>query len=343
MEPKNKKRKILILGVPFSDHINPMTGMVHELTSHHHCHIIFYGIPELKQIIEKTGAEYRPYSYFPIDNFKRKPTNQKQDSTFMQVALEMVDLSDRILPELEKIVILERPDLIIYDTWALFTKFLLQILDQKHKKGFLQHPPPPAVMFSPFFGFKPGVYPSNRQYEMIMGYDLNFYLKYIYLFFKQLMLNFKYGLSYYDTIDLLFKHTGKMNIIATFYDLQPKVDLFDDNDHFVGCCISETVRAQSISDEKLKACLDLFEAKNPVESLILVKSNGLKLIYASLGTIFNNNFYIYECMVDAVRTFDDEVERCNVGKEQIRLVVSVGSEVFEIYEDKIKKGVCSAW
>ena len=227
--------KIIILTHPFSGHINPMTGLVYELAKKRNHNVIWYGISEVKDIIEKTGAIYRSYSYFPIENFKRKPSNEKQDSQFVQVAWEMLNLSDKIMNDLIEIVENEKPDLIIYDTWALFTKFLIQILGDRYKKKITKLAPPRAVMFSPFFGFKKGVYPNEDEYRMIIDYDLKYYFKSFLLFFKQLYFNYKYGLSYKeDTISMLFSHTGEINIISTSYDLQPKVDLFNENDYFVG-------------------------------------------------------------------------------------------------------------
>ena len=229
------QKKIVILTHPFSGHINPMTGLVYELTTKQNFNVIWYGIIEVKEIIEKTGAVYRPYSYFPIENFKRKPSNERQDSQFVQVAWEMLNLSDKIMDDLIKIIEDEKPDLIIYDTWALFAKFLIQILENRYKKNISKIQPPPAVMFSPFFGFKKGVYPNDDEFRMIVDYDFNYYFKSFLLFFKQLFFNYKYGLSFQeDTISLLFSHTGEINIISTSLDLQPKVDLFNENDYFVG-------------------------------------------------------------------------------------------------------------
>ena len=65
-------------------------------------------------------------------------------------------------------------------------------------------------------------------------------------------------------------------------------------------------------------------------------SKNLKLIYASLGTIFNNNFNIYECMIDSIRSFDDEIDKSSVKAEQIRFIISVGKQVYDLYQHKIK-------
>lgn len=99
--------------------------------------------------------------------------------------------------------------------------------------------------------------------------------------------------------------------------------------------ISETVRSEPIQNLKLKEFLDLFEPINPV-SLTKKHNNNLKLIYASLGTVFNNNFFIYECMIDSIRNFDNETERSNIKVEQIKLVISVGNQVYDLYQHKIK-------
>jgi len=100
------------------------------------------------------------------------------------------------------------------------------------------------------------------------------------------------------------------------------------------------VRSEEIRNLKLKEFLDLFEPINPVnlDQISINKHNkqNLKLIYASLGTIFNNNFNIYECMIDSIRNFDNETDKSSVKAKQIRFIISVGNQVYDLYQHKIK-------
>jgi hypothetical protein len=65
-----KKKKILVLAIPFYGHLNALTSIVYELisnTARSDLEIVFYGCDQVKDLIERSGAEYRPYPYFPLD------------------------------------------------------------------------------------------------------------------------------------------------------------------------------------------------------------------------------------------------------------------------------------
>jgi hypothetical protein len=41
-------------------------------------------------------------------------------------------------------------------------------------------------------------------------------------------------------------------------------------------------------------------------------------------------------MIDSIRNFDNKTERSSIKVEQIKLVISVGNQVYDLYQHKIK-------
>jgi len=332
-----QKKKILIFAVPFYGHVNPMTGMIYELVNKNTYEVIFYGSEEMRTLIEKTGAEFRLYSYFPMQKFKRKPTNIKQDSAVIHTLLELMDISSCLVPDLVRIVECEKPDLIVYDMWALHTKYLLKILKRNYEKKLTKSAPPASVLFTPFFAWKENVYPNKKEFRMMVQFDFKYLFKLAVLFYKQMYLNWQFGLFIFNPLRLFFQPSDKINIVPIFYELQPRVEQFDKTFHFVGCCISEQVRSMHIDNEKFRLFMSESPAINPIGNFNQIKEyeSQPKLIYVSLGTIFNNNFSIFDIIIEAIRKLGDE-NTDQSKSSRFRAIFSVGSEVYDLYERKIK-------
>jgi hypothetical protein len=129
-----------------------------------------------------------------------------------------MDISDKILPDLIEIVETEKPDLILYDTWALHTKYLLRILDHSHRKA--QIPSPSSIMFTPFFAWsndRDSSYPNEQEIAlMLKPFDLNFLIKMIMIFVKQFFLNLKFkGLNVFNTLSFFLKSSDSLNIVIS--------------------------------------------------------------------------------------------------------------------------------
>jgi UDP:flavonoid glycosyltransferase YjiC (YdhE family) len=337
-----KSKNIFIITLPHSGHINPVASLVHEIhATHPEFELIFYGEPLTKALIERTGATYRQYSYYDEEKFKSDSIKSKRFNTLAVLANGLMDLSDHILPELIADVEREKPDLILYEAQALHAKYLLRSLERRYanKKSTLK--PPPSILISTTFAVKIGTYPSTSQLATMLNLNFWFFVHMYNLTKTQLALNRKHDLDIYNIITFLGEQKSPLTIVTVFRDLQPMLEEFSKLDYyrFVGCCVSENVRKFQVTNEKLKQFIETFEPVNPLQSLESrpKREDGLKLVYASMGTIATNNIFIFEHIIEAIKTFDQENKNQVVKGEQLRVIFSTGKEIYEQFKEKIEK------
>jgi MGT family glycosyltransferase len=123
----------------------------------------------------------------------------------------------------------------------------------------------------------------------------------------------------------------ELNLCCVLHELQPRADNMADEITFVGPFLVEEVRNDLITNEKLKQIFETFKPINPISlsELEVNKENSKKLIYASLGTLFNNRMHVFEKIINSVKALD---------KNKIELVISVGKEMHQAFEKKINNG-----
>jgi UDP:flavonoid glycosyltransferase YjiC (YdhE family) len=61
----NQKTKVLVVVQPYLGHLIPMCCLVKELSKNKNLHVTIFSIEKYKDLIEKSGAEYKQYSNFP--------------------------------------------------------------------------------------------------------------------------------------------------------------------------------------------------------------------------------------------------------------------------------------
>lgn len=147
------KRRIFVLTLPASGHLNPMCGLVHELCKQANIECFFYNGGKFKEAIEKTGALFCLYpnvdALVAKSIFSEAPKLTDKDShtkflaNFWQF---LFDVSYECVPQLVKDVEIHKPDMIIYDPIFYPAKFLIEIL----KKNAI---PMKYVEFFPNFVF----------------------------------------------------------------------------------------------------------------------------------------------------------------------------------------------
>lgn len=146
--------KILVFIVPMVGHINPVLGVINELVKNK-AKVIFYSTNQFKETIERTGSEFREYSFFA--NSQRPPINQKAEEELILLMNNLLETCDKIFYELIHVIEQEKPDLIMYDTLCLPVKWVLGYLranQQKYDKL------PKAVLFSQSFVNVFEIYPK---------------------------------------------------------------------------------------------------------------------------------------------------------------------------------------
>ncbi len=321
--------------------------MARGLVTQKNAHIIFYGNEEHKQIIEATGSQFKCYSHFPTDKIQKTSNDPNYQPNFLPIFTDyLIEMTSKLLPELIKTVNEEKPDLIIYDSISVHAKYLIEYL-----RMYQSNHRPASVIFSPTFTTFGGVYPNF--FERQLNHEKHGIFYYIYLLkanIRQIRLCLKFGLKLNNPVKFLsYVNDTELNLVAIFPELQARSSLCSKNVKFVGSCVSEEVRSiQSLDlDKSLLNVFEMFEEKNPIQldvddyflsdSLFLKKK---KLIYVSLGTLFNSSFQIYDKILDSFRNFNQYVvekigQLHNFSLEDVHLVISCGNEVYNLFQAKI--------
>lgn len=182
-------------------------------------------------------------------------------------------------------------------------------------------------MFTQSFAFMGGIYPNAQEEKEFFVSNIWTKLYYYVMLIKHFIFSLRFGIEFEDPFKLLVQHDEDLTIVSVFPELQPRADKFPKTFKFVGCCIKENVRKTEITNPKLKEMLNLFEPVNPIESNKTSNKDGIKLIYASLGTVFNTNKEVYEKIVESLKKLDSD---------KIKAIVSLGKDAYDYIENKIK-------
>ncbi|CAF0716166.1 unnamed protein product [Brachionus calyciflorus] len=325
-------KKIFIMVLPSFGHINPITGLASELVLKQKYEIFFYGNDEHKDVIERTGAIFRQYENMLISESKIKPLNEEKHDAMEGFFLKMINYCYKSVPTLIQDLELEKPDLIIFDHMSLPARFAIKILETRFQKGLIKNPPPPAVNFYTCFASKKGVYPNDEQIKEMAGSGIQSLTSLAKIIYKQTIFSWKFGINIYNPIEFINK-PEKLNIVGVSPELHPFSEHFDSSFKFVGPCISEKVRKSQNFEPKLKEILDLF----PIVGSDLTKrdeQSNLRLIYASLGTVFNNNLFIFDMIIEAIRLYNEDKGEEN--SYDSKVVISVGKDNMKIYDEKVE-------
>lgn len=163
-----------------------------------------------------------------------------------------------------------------------------------------------------------------------------FALYYLFLMFLFHILScLKYGISTYNPFKLLETEYSPV-FVTVFPEFQPKKDLFPKRYKYTGCCVNETVRNYEINDHKFKDIFGSFEPVNPLSSIEARPQNNKRLIYVSLGTVFNDNGPIFEKLIEAINLCQSRMKDLD-----IKVIISLGKATHSQFQERINKGEMS--
>lgn len=308
-----ERKKAFVIPFPQHGHINPMLSMTRELVNNHNYDVVFYGLEDRREAILSTGATYKKFEHFDLSDFPSMPD-------IIDVFTYQLKVSHHELPCLFEDYIREQPDVIIYDFMSLHGKFLVNLV---RKKKCLKRPI--GVCFTPTFAIKPGIFPTHEEWSEITGKSFSKILRITWLFILQILLSLKFRLNIWNTMEF-FGELDDLNLVGISPEFQPKREHFGDELKFVGHSSSDTLRkAKIIDDQRLNEFLNSTDVINP--SFNPNKKSEKVLIYASLGTVFNDHKIVFDKILEAFRLFKSE----NSFPES-QLIMSVGQKVFEQYK-----------
>ena len=257
--------KVLFLNIPSHGHINPTLGLVDGLVKQGE-EIIYFSSDEYKEKVESVGALFMSYGE-KSDFFT--PQNKIPGNSIIDDLLNRIDevlgRADIIDYVLKQIEGIKF-DYIIYGSMFPFGNVIAQILNI------------PAISSFAVFA-KPKVFMSSQNSELIKKHRAS--NTYQNLFTK---LKDKYGVKMPPMLDLFF-NKGDLNIAYTSkYFISNMSDNYDDSFVFIGPPIYDRKEKIDFPFDKLK---------------------DRKVVYISLGTVFNNTSdALYETFFKAFSDFD---------------------------------------
>jgi hypothetical protein len=216
------------------------------------------------------------------------------------------------------------------------TKYLQIYLKQKLNYKSLK-----TVYFNTTFPIVPNLFPNKMEQELTIMPRFSFrrYFKSIYYTAKAYINQFifcrKFGLNFINPFSIMSDDSDAcLHLVSLLPELQPRAHMFDANlFKFVGSTIAENIRniTQPVENQSLRKVMDMFECINPpqlIDNYYLQEKNSLEtnraLVYASLGTVFNNDFELMNKIVISFKMLTDEQTSI---QKQLFFIVSCGTKV----------------
>nr|QNH67989.1 UDP-glucuronosyltransferase-like protein 7 [Brachionus koreanus] len=321
--------KIFVLVLPEIGHINPVNGIVKELVHKKNCDVIFYGRHDQRELIESTGAKFREYKFYEDGNTALKPLKEDPFTNDIPLFINLINLSYNEIPCLIKDIEIDRPDLIIFDQLSMPAKYLLKVMEQNFREKKTSLPAPASVqIFTTFPSFE--IFADKQEYKKYMLQPTGIFFrfnKYL-LTLKQKKFCNHFGIDCLDPYELCENFQSKLNIVTFIPEIQPFKEFLSPTFKFVGICADENYQQKKQIDSKLKEILEKTDPVNPNYQNIETRFN---LIYVSLGTVFNNNIFVFDCVIETIKQLNE------VSKNLI-VVLAVGNDNLNIYQKQIDQG-----
>ena len=245
--------KVLFLSIPAHGHINPTLGLVNELVKQGE-EITYFCSEDFKEKIEKTGAKFKSYRV-ELSLFKRKhkTSSDMGPDKLLDYINETLKSSDKIIKDILNQIEGEKFDYIMYTAMFPFGSIIAQILKI------------PSVSYFAVFATPKEL---RSQHKELMNENLIKNHPVIETYKKvsrQLKEEFNVEMSH-NIFDLFF-NKGDINIAYTSKYFVAHPEYYDDSFKFIGPPIYDRKENLDFPFEKLE---------------------GKKVVYISLGTVFNN-------------------------------------------------------
>lgn len=246
--------KILFFNIPAYGHVNPTLPIVTELVQRGH-QVLYHNSDTFEQAIKGTGAEFRPYP----NSGTLEADFAKRVNNLVNVSVFILEESLRLLPFSLEQIEREKPDLVIFDSialWGMQATRLKNVCSAASISTFIHEGVPGMIKW--------------RDYLHIFRQAFN-KLPFLQRLRRQLIKT--YGPDIFPDKSI-FPCKGNFNIVYTSREFQADTPFIDDSFHFIGPSILATTRK---------------ETEFPWQRL----DPGRTKIYLSLGTLYHNNIEFY--------------------------------------------------
>lgn len=324
----------MVIVPPATGHVNPISGLVSELCkSTNNLDVIFYSDKSYQAAIERTGAQFRLLAHPSFSILPKLPMEQAH--YFIGANLDcQISFSYKLIPQLLHEIETERFDLVLYDGAFLPIRYTLEILKRRYRRRRSARPPPKSILFAPNFPVtKTLVDESRAQTRMSLGSVLLL----LWVFIRQIVMSIRWRMRIFNPINF-FMRKDKLNIVAVIHELMPFPHELDETFKCVGPCVCEQTRSGEVSsdDHELNSLLGEFEVWAPGKRP-LDEPKKPKLIYMSLGTVFNYNSILFELTIRAFRDYNLKSHR-REDASRFRVIISTGDDGYKQLREKIETG-----
>lgn len=261
--------KVLFLNVPAHGHVNPTLGLVNELVRQGE-EVVYFCSEEFKGKIESAGAQYRNYSD-KFNVFKnRQHTSGKVDiNQFLGLLDEVLNSAEGIIEYILQQIEDIKFDYVVYGAMFPFGNTIAKILKIPAVASFAVFATAKELMqlYLPFNNEQLADNPDiMKKYEQLCN-----------------KLNDKYSIIMPEMMNLFF-NKGDLNIAYTSKYFVSHIEYYDDSFIFIGPPIYDRKEKIEFPYEKIK---------------------DKKVVYISLGTVFNNTSdRLYEIFFETFADYD---------------------------------------
>jgi MGT family glycosyltransferase len=266
--------KVLFFNFPGEGHVNPTIALVEELVKKGE-DVVYYCVEEYKNKIEKTGALFRPYENFTRNIDPMKRLTEKIDP--LDMLLFMGRSMDKIIEDVLNEISEEKYDYVIYDNNFAAGWIIADVLGIPKISSCTTFAINEEI-FSALIKSRGEMDKTSPRYREIEEISTKW--------------KHKYGVVLSDRQNLM-SCPGDITIVFTSKLYQPYADKFDESFIFVGPSIVP---------------------RKDVETLPLKSIPSNKLIFISMGTVFNQQPELYTTCFKAFQ------------ESQATVVLSVGKQ-----------------
>lgn len=279
--------KIAFINFPAHGHTNPTLPVVRELVRNGH-HVLYYSSEEFRDKISATGVDFRPYIYY-VPTSKEISERMK---AMIDASMTLIEMSERhtawTIAEMER----EQPDLIIYDTTAMWGYIAARVLNI------------PSICSITHFVLEGSQ--SNLPFMALVRHVLSAIPK------LPRIIKWKRGMASQfgkENVGGITEYAD-LNIVFTSQAFHPDNTFIDERFRFVGPALDVTVRENK----------DTFQI-----------TGERKAVYISLGTINNLNLDFYRTVFDAFADYPAQFI-LSVGKNTDIDILQPIPDNFEVYQ-----------
>ncbi|MBE7128961.1 macrolide family glycosyltransferase [Bacillus mycoides] len=253
--------KVLICNFPGEGHVNPTIALVEELIKRGE-EVIYYCVEEYRSKIENTGALFRPYKNFISQIDMVKRMNGQINP--QELLLHIVKSMDKIIEIILEEVKEEEYDYVIYDNNFAVGWIIAEALQL------------PKISSCTTFAITKKLASTLMKNHGEENKKSPLYQEVIYILEKWKDI---YGITLNEKQNVM-TCPGDITIVYTSKLYQPNVEEFDSSYIFVGPSIAQ---------------------RKDVDSFSLEQEKGSKLIFISMGTVFNQQLDFYHTCFEAFR------------------------------------------